>query len=116
MASGFDVADLARLLPPTRGPRAARWCSAAEAAARIPDGARVFIGGAATTPMHLVQALVDERHRWTRLEIVTPMLLHELPLFAHAGRPFHFVSTQASPALRSLWSSGFLRVLPTRSS
>jgi acyl-CoA hydrolase len=74
----------------------------------------VFIGGASATPMHLVQAMVDQRHRWTRLEIITPLLQRRLPLFDHAGQPFWFVSTQASPAFKYLWGSGFVGVLPTR--
>ena len=112
----FDPArpNLDAYLPVSPGGRGARWTSAAEAVAAIPEGARVFIGGAATTPMHLVQALDDARDRWKRLEIVTPMLQKRLPLFEHAGQPFHFVSTQASPAFKYLWNSGFVQVLPTK--
>lgn len=109
-----DVPDLAPYLLPLRGGRASRWCSATDAVAQIPDGARVYLGAGPTTPMHLVQALTDLRDRWTHLEIVSPMLQRRLPLFEHAGRPFHFVTTQASPAFKYLWSSGFVHVLPTR--
>ena len=109
-----DHPDFTPWLPPTGPSRAARWCSAAEAIAQIPDGARVFIGGGPGTPMHLVQALADLRDRWTRIEIVTPMLQRRLPIFEFAGAPFHFVSTQASPAFKYLWASGFVQVLPSR--
>jgi acetyl-CoA hydrolase len=80
----------------------------------IPEGSRVFLGGAATTPMHLVQALDDERHRWAQLEIVSPMLQKRLPIFAHAGAPFRFVTSQASPAFKYLWDSGHVQVLPSK--
>jgi acetyl-CoA hydrolase len=114
MVAGGEVPDIARYLPPSRGRRAARWCSAAEAVAQIPDRARVFLAAGPTPPMHLVQALDDRRDRWARLELVSPLMQHRLPLFDHAGRPFHFVSTQASPVYRGLWASGFVDVLPTR--
>lgn len=112
----FDPArpDLTAYLPHSPGGRAGSWVSAATAVEAIPDGSRVFIGGAATTPMHLVQALADARHRWSRIEIVTPMLQKRLPVFEHAGAPFHFVTTQASPAFKYLWSSGFVQVLPSK--
>jgi acetyl-CoA hydrolase len=114
VVSGPELADLHGYLPPPRGGRAAKWCSAAEAVARIPEGSRVFLGTGPTPPIHLVQALCDLRHRWRRLEIVMPMVQKPLPLFEHAGRPFGFVSTQASPALRELWPTGHLQVLATR--
>ncbi|MFN0025737.1 MAG: hypothetical protein ACKV2O_00935, partial [Acidimicrobiales bacterium] len=112
----FDPArpDLTALLPAARGGRPARRVSAATAVAAIPEGARVFIGGAATTPMTLVQALDDARDRWRRLDIITPLLQKRLPLFQHAGDPFHFISTQASPAFKYLWDSGFVSVLPSK--
>jgi acyl-CoA hydrolase len=106
--------DLHSYLPAARGGRRAAWRSAEDAVAQIPEGARVFLGTGPTTPIHLVHALNDQRHRWRRLEIVMPMVQQPLPIFEHAGQPFSFVSTQASPALRSLWPTGHLQVLPTR--
>ncbi len=106
--------DLTALLPSSPGGRAARWVSAAEAVAVIPEGARVFVGGAATTPMTLMAALDEARDRWRRLDIVTPLLQKRLPMFQHAGTPFHFISTQASPAFKYLWDSGFVSILPSK--
>lgn len=108
------MSDLERFLPPSPADRPARWCSADEAVAAIPEGARIFIGGGATTPMRLVQALDDQRHRWRRLDIVTPALQRRLPIFEHAGAPFHFTTTQATPAFKYLWDSGFVDILPSR--
>jgi acetyl-CoA hydrolase len=64
--------------------------------------------------MALLQAMVDERARWTRLDLVMPMLQRRLPVFEHVGEPFHFVTLQASPAFKYLWGHHALRVLPTR--
>lgn len=114
MASGLQPPDLEPYLPKPRGRRAARWCSAAEAVRQIPEGARVFIGGGPAMASQLIDALVDERDRWQRLDIVLPLLTRRLSLFEHAGKPFHFITTQASPAFKYLWSSGFVEVLPNR--
>lgn len=112
----FDPAqpDLTPYLPASPGGRPARTVSAATAVEAIPDGSRVFIGGAATTPMHLVQAMADAKHRWSRIEVVAPMLQKRLPIFEHAGAPFHFTTSQASPAYKYLWDSGFVQVLPSK--
>jgi len=112
----FDPArpDLTPFLPPSPGGKTTRTMSADAAVAAIPDGSRVFIGGAGTTPVTMMQAMADNAHRWTRIEIVCPMLQKRLPVFAHAGRPFHFVTSQASPAFKYLWDSGFVEVLPSK--
>jgi acyl-CoA hydrolase len=106
--------DLQPYLPPSPGGRAARRLSADEAVRRIPEGSRVYVSGGATTPMHLLQAMADAAGHWQHLEIVTPMLTKRPPVFEHAGRPFRFVTTQASPAFKYLWSSGFVDVLPSK--
>ena len=106
--------DFSAYLAPFRGGRAARWCSPEEAVRQIPEGARIFVGANATPPMRLLQALVDERDRWQRLELVTAYLFNRLPPFEHPGDPFHFVTLQATPAFRRLWSSGAVQVLPSR--
>ncbi len=114
MAFDPNRPDLSAFLPPSPGGRPARWASAAEAIDAIADRSRIFIGGAATTPMHLVQALDDARDRWTDIEIVAPMLQKRLPVFEHAGAPFRFVTSQASPAYKYLWASGHVQVLPSK--
>lgn len=103
-------------LPPLRprGSRAAPMTDAREAVKAIPDGGRVYVGGGASAPMVLLNALVAERHRWTHLELVLPGLQQRLPVFEHAGEPFHFVSLQASPAFKYLWGHPSLKVLPSR--
>jgi acetyl-CoA hydrolase len=64
--------------------------------------------------MALLQAMVEERARWTHLELVMPMLQRRLPVFEHPGQPFHFLTLQASPAFKYLWGHDAMRVLPTR--
>lgn len=115
MATQFDADTIEALLPPRRErPAGRRFATVDEALAAIPDGGRVFIGGGATVPLGLVRALAEQRHRWTHLELVMPMLQQRLPVFEFPGEPFHFVSTQASPAFKYLWGNPALRILPTR--
>lgn len=108
--------DWSAWLPPPRGPRAARRVTADEAVRAIPDGARIFIEAAAMTPLPLVQALADEAAtgRWTKLEVVTAFLMTRLAIFRQAGAPFRFVTLQASPAFKHIWSRGTVSVLPCR--
>jgi acetyl-CoA hydrolase len=106
--------DFSAYLAPLRGGRTARWCSPEEAVRAIPEGSRIFVGANSTPPMRLLQALVDERKRWRRLELVTAYLFNRLPPFEHPGDPFHFVTLQATPAFRRLWSTGAVQVLPSR--
>lgn len=101
-------------LPPLRAGGGGRFSDAEQAVLAIPDGARVYVGGGAAPPLALLEAMVSQRHHWTHLELVMPMLQRRLPVFEHAGEPFHFVSLQASPAFKYLWGNPALRVLPTR--
>lgn len=110
----FDAAAVRSFLPPRRDGGGGRWTTATDAVSAISDGARVYVGGGAGPPMTLLQAMADERHRWTDLELVMPMLQRRLPVFEHAGAPFRFVTLQASPAFKHLWDTGTVRVLPTR--
>jgi acyl-CoA hydrolase len=110
----IDAEEIEAHLPPLRPRSGPTVASAEQAVAAIPDGARVFVGGGTATPLALLQAMDDQRQRWTHLELVMPMLVQRLPVFAHAGEPFHFVSTQASPAFKYLWGNPALRVLPAR--
>ena len=112
----FDPArpDFSPYLPPSPGGKATRTLSAAAAVAEIPEGSRVFVGGAAAAPMHLLQAMADAADRGQDIEIACPMLQKRLPVFQHAGKPFRFVTSQASPAFKYLWDSGFVEVLPSK--
>lgn len=114
MAFDPNRPDLTPFLPPSPGGRPARWVSAETAVAAIADRSRIFIGGAATTPLHLIAALDEARGRWSDIEIVSPMLQKRLPLFQHAGAPFRFLTSQASPAFKYLWGSGHVEVLPSK--
>ncbi|MDH4145134.1 MAG: hypothetical protein OEY23_08195 [Acidimicrobiia bacterium] len=104
--------DIDAHLPPLRGGRAGRWSSAADAVASIPNGSRVFVSGAAMTPHVLLDALHEARSRWTDIEIVAPYLTTRPQVFEDPGRPFRFVTLQATPAFKYLWSSGAVQVLP----
>ncbi len=112
----FDPArpDFTPYLPPSPGGKATRTLSAAAAVAEIPEGSRVFVGGAAAAPMHLMQALADAADRWQHIEIAMPMMQKRPALFQHAGKPFRFLTSQASPAFKYLWDSGFVDVLPSK--
>ena len=111
---GIDAETIDAHLPPLRPRGGGTFADAEEAVGAIPDGARVFVGGGAAAPLDLVQAMTNQRHRWTHLELVMPMLQQRLPVFEHPGEPFHFVTFQASPAFKYLWGHPALRVLPVR--
>jgi 4-hydroxybutyrate CoA-transferase len=106
--------DWSPYLAPSRGPRAGRVTSASEAFGAIRDRARVYVSASCSTPFALLEQLDAERERWSHLEIVAGNLRRRLPVFAHAGAPFHFTTLQASGALRDLWKTGHVDVLPCR--
>lgn len=70
---------------------AARAGSAADVAALVPPGARVFVHGAAATPTPLVDALVARR------ELDAVRLYH-----LHTGGPASFADPAVSPRIRSV--------------
>ena len=106
--------DFEPFLSPRRGARSAQTLSAEEAVRRIPDGSRVYVEGGSMTPLALLEALDDERARWTRLELAAPYLMARPAPFEHPGDPFWFVTTQASPAYKHLWGTGTVSVLPAK--
>ncbi len=99
---------------PLRGGRAARLSDAATALASIPDGARIGIPTLSGAPMGLLQALDDERGRWSSMEIVGGILLQPIPPLAHAGEPFRFTSWQFSGPYSEANAAGHVDVIPTR--
>ena len=101
-------------LEPATPDRATRTVSAEEAIAAIPDGSRVHVGASSGTPMALMEALATGRSRFTDLEIVFAYLMTRPAVLAHAGDPFRFITTQASPAWKHLWGSGHVQILPAR--
>lgn len=110
----IDAETIQAHLPPLR-PRSGRQLTDAEEAVKaIPDGGRVFVGGGAAPPLTLLQALVNQRHRWTRLELIIPGLQQRLPVFDHAGEPFHFVTLQSNAAFKYLFGHPALRALHVR--
>lgn len=106
--------DFSTCLHPGHGRRAARWVDAKTAVAAIPDGVRVYLAGGATTPRHLCEAMADDRSRWNRLDLVMPYMMTRPRPFDFPGDPFHFITLQASPALKYLWSTGTVDVVPFR--
>ncbi len=110
----MDKIDFGPWRPTPRGGRRTRWTRANEAVAAIPDGARVFIAGDVMTPNHLVEAINAAADRWTRLEIVLPGMGRRIPLVRRAGKPFHFITTQAGTMFAELWGTGLVDVLPCR--
>ncbi|MDH3678313.1 MAG: 4-hydroxybutyrate CoA-transferase [Acidimicrobiia bacterium] len=99
---------------PGYGRRGSRWVDAAMAVSAIPDGARVYLAGGATTPRHLCDALAEGRQRWERLDLVMPWMMTRPAPFDHPGEPFRFLTLQASAALKYLWATGAVEVVPFR--
>lgn len=110
----MDPLDFSTMLHPGHGQRAARWVDAATAVSAVPEGARIYLAGGAATPRHLCEALDDARARWQRLDLVMPWMMTRPAPFQHPGEPFRFVTLQASEALKYLWDTGTVEVLPTR--
>ncbi|MPY94564.1 MAG: hypothetical protein GEV08_16340 [Acidimicrobiia bacterium] len=106
--------DLSPFLPPRRGGRLARWVSAAEALRAVPDRSRVFLMGNEMLPNRLLSELDEARDRYTRIELCSASLTSRPDVFAHAGDPFWFLSTHASPAYEHLWDTGTVEVVPAR--
>ena len=107
----------ARFLPymaASRGERAGKWVSADEAVAAIKDHSRVFLAAASGTPMGLLDALASNRDRWQDMELVMAYMLRRPAVFEHAGKPFRFTTTQATPAFKYLWDTGTVSILPAR--
>ncbi len=107
----------ARFLPflaPSRGERLGKWVSADEAVAAIADHSRVFVAATSGTPMTLLDALSANRDRWTDLELVMAYMVRRPSVFDHAGDPFRFTTTQATPAFERLWDTGTVSILPAR--
>jgi len=65
----------------------ARICSAEEAVADIPPGARVYVSGNAATPRALVNALAARRFDGPPIELLHVLLLGEDPFATPAARP-----------------------------
>jgi 4-hydroxybutyrate CoA-transferase len=94
--------------------RAGRISSAGEALRAIPDGSRVFVSSACSTPFALLESLAEEHAHFEQLEIVVGHLRRPLPLFARAGKPFRFTTLHASDVFDDLWGTGLVDVLPCR--
>ncbi len=104
--TGPDVPDFQ--LPPQHRGRAGRAATLPDAVAAIDDGARVYLAPHCSAPTALVEALVEHRHRWRHLQLVTDILLEPLSAFRHPGEPFHLTSLQPTPAVQSMRDAGVL--------
>ncbi len=78
----------------------------------LADCRRIYLAGGCGAPTAVAEALVAERHRWDRLELVTDYLLEPLPVFAHPGEPFHLLSLQPSLAVNGMREAGALGNVP----
>ena len=79
----------------------------------IADNARVYFTSGSGVPLLVLQAMVDERHRWTALEVVTEYLVEPVPLFDHPNEPFRLLSLQPSRATASMAEAGAMDVMPS---
>ncbi len=95
-------------VPPRRLARLARRGDPEAALADIPDGARVVIPALSGTPLGLLAELDRLRNRWTRIELVSGLLLEPIAPLDHPGDPFSFVTYQTSGAYRPAEEVGAL--------
>jgi acyl-CoA hydrolase len=112
--------DLEALLPPRRHQRPGSAVSIDAALDLIADGARVYVAPFGAVPTSLVTAMVEQRHRWTRIETVAEYLYQPLATFQHPGDPFAHCSLQPSSALEALRrldvDASSLRMVPASTS
>ena len=107
----------ARFLPylaPARGEREGTWVTANEAVAAIADNSRIFVAATSAMPPVLVEALAENRERWTDIELVMAYMVRRPSVFEYPGDPFRFTTTQATPAFKYLWDTGTVSILPAR--
>lgn len=79
----------------------------------IADNARVYFPSGSGVPVSMLNAMVDERHRWTSLEVVTEYLVEAIPLFDHPNEPFRLLSLQPSRATAVMAEAGAMDVVPS---
>lgn len=108
----FDARDIDAQLPARRANRSGEVVALAEAIARIPDGARVYISPICGVPTALVDELARQHDRWQVIELVSDYLVGALAPFDHAGAPFRMTSLQPTPAVDAMAAAGVLRVVP----
>ncbi|MBV1905312.1 MAG: hypothetical protein KUG75_04490 [Pseudomonadales bacterium] len=101
-------------LASSRGVRAGKWVSGSEAVAAIADHSRIFVSAASGTPMGVLEALAENRDRWSDLELVMAFMVQRPSVFEYPGKPFRYTTTQASPAFKYLWDTGTVSILPAR--
>ena len=106
--------DFSAYVPPLRPGREPRVVDAETALAAIPDGARVLTPGVCGTPLQILEALDEQRERWTSLEIVTGNVLEEIAPFRHANAPFRFTAWQLSRAYKSARAANAVSIISTR--
>jgi acetyl-CoA hydrolase len=86
----------------------------------IPDRSRVYVAPFGAVPTTMVDAMVEQRHRWTRIETVAEYLFQPLATFQHPNDPFVHCSLQPSTALVTLRrhdaGGSALRVVPSSTS
>jgi acyl-CoA hydrolase len=102
---------VAELRPAGRPRREGRVVTMAEALDAIPDGSRVYFSPICSVPVAVLDAMADRPDRWTRLTFVTDYLSEPVAPFAHAGKPFHLISLQPTPAVDAMRAAGALRTV-----
>ncbi len=74
----------------------------AQALDAIADKARVYVAGGSAVSTSILEAMTQQRDRWSRIEIVADYLVEPLPVFAYPTEPFHVASLQPNGTLRSM--------------
>ncbi len=107
----MEPTDALAYLPAPGHHREGRLVSMGQALDAITEGTNVYVAPICGVPTALVAAMTDAADRWRRLTIVTDYLIDPLPLFEHAGAPFHVVSLQPTPAVEAVRKAGALRTI-----
>lgn len=101
------MSDATEPIPrPRTGGRRGATASMEEALSELARCRRIYLTGGCGAPSAVADALVAERHRWDRLEVVADYLLEPLAVFTHPGEPFHLLSLQPSRAVDAMRAAG----------
>ncbi len=94
--------------------RAGKWLNAQEALREaIHPGNRVFFPYGSGQPQTLLQALADDGAHYRDVEIISGVLVAELPIVKKGLQSsFRYISTQMSAPLRKDWEEGRIDYLP----
>ena len=91
---------------PQRRGRAGRVVTMTQALDAFRDHSRIYFPGASAVPSAILDAMAQERDRWTAIEFVAEYMLAPVAVFDHPNAPFTLTSLQPSRAVNKMVDAG----------